>query len=482
VPAPVPAPVIGLEIHLALRTRSKLFCGCSAESFGLEPNVNTCPVCLGLPGSLPVTNETAIEKAVRFSLALNCRIPEITQFHRKHYFYPDAPKNYQISQFDRPVGEHGWVELESGRRIGITRCHVEEDAGRLVHPAYAEYSLVDLNRAGAPLIEMVTEPDLRTPEEARAFLTQVQAVARALGVSDASPEQGKMRADVNVSLRAPDGSLGTKVEVKNLNSFKSVASALEFEIRRQARLLEEGRAVTQETRGWNEGGQKTYLLRSKEASADYRYMPEPDLPPLVLEEAWLDAIRAAMPELPQAKRERYLALGVRAQDAELIAFDVDTAGFFDAATGAYPGGAQGASQRIANWLIGDVAGLLNERGRTLSEVALRPDALAAMVRRIDEGAISGKIAKEILPDVVDGEDPDAAVARRGLTQITDERALAELVERVMDAHPEVVASAREHPKAINALLGRVMKETRGAARPDAVRRLLLERLGLPAAD
>ncbi len=472
----MPEPVIGLEIHLAIRTKSKMFCGCSAESFGLEPNVNTCPVCLGLPGSLPVTNEAALRKAVRFSLALNCEVPELTQFHRKHYFYPDAPKNYQISQFDRPVGEHGWVELEGGRRIGITRCHVEEDAGRLVHPAYADHSLVDLNRAGAPLIEMVTEPDLRTPEEARAFLTHVQAVARALGISDASPEQGKMRADVNVSLRNADGSFGTKVEVKNLNSFKSVASALEFEIKRQQRLLEDGRAVAQETRGWNEGGQKTYLLRSKEASADYRYMPEPDLPPLVLDRAWLASIASSMPELPDAKRERYVALGVRADDAELIAYDVATSAFFDAAVGAYEGAARGVAQRIANWLIGDVAGLLNERGGGLDATSLRPEALASLVRLIDEGAISGKIAKEILPDVVDGEDPEAVVERRGLKQITDEGDLAALVERVMEANPAVVASARENPKAINALLGRVMKESRGTAQPDAVRRLLQERL------
>jgi aspartyl-tRNA(Asn)/glutamyl-tRNA(Gln) amidotransferase subunit B len=475
----VPDPVIGLEIHLAIRTKSKMFCGCSAESFALEPNVNTCPVCLGLPGSLPVTNEAALRKAVRFSLALNCEVPQLTQFHRKHYFYPDAPKNYQISQFDRPVGEHGWVELEGGRRIGITRCHVEEDAGRLVHPAYADHSLVDLNRAGAPLIEMVTEPDLRTPEEARAFLTHVQAVARALGVSDASPEQGKMRADVNVSLRNPDGSFGTKVEVKNLNSFKSVASALEFEIKRQQRLLEDGRAVAQETRGWNEGGQKTYLLRSKEASADYRYMPEPDLPPLVLDRAWLASIASSMPELPNAKRERYVALGVRADDAELIAYDVATSAFFDAAAAASQRAAEGAAQRIANWLIGDVAGLLHERGRGLDAVGLRPAALASLVRLIDEGAISGKIAKEILPDVVDGEDPEAVVERRGLKQITDEGDLAALVERVMEANPSVVESARENPKAINALLGRVMKESRGTAQPDAVRRLLQARLERP---
>ncbi len=474
----MPEPVIGLEIHLAIRVDTKMFCGCAAESFGSEPNVHTCPVCLGLPGSLPVTNREAIEKAVLFSLALHCRVPELTQFHRKHYFYPDAPKNYQISQYDRPVGEHGWVELDGGRRIGITRCHVEEDAGRLAHPPYADHSLVDFNRAGAPLIEMVTEPDLRTPEEARAFLAQVQAVARALGVSDASPEQGKMRADVNVSLRNPDGSLGTKVEVKNLNSFKSVAAAIAFEVRRQGALLEDGREVAQETRGWNEGGQRTYLLRSKEESADYRYMPDPDLPPLTLEPAWLDDLRARMPELPAARRERYLALGLKPADAEALALDLEAAAFFDAATEAYAGSAQ----TVANWLTGDIAGLLNAGGRSLAEAPLRPEGLAAMLRLLDDGTISGKIAKEILPEVLEGEGPEALVARKGLTQITDEGALAELVERVMQANPAVVASARENPKAINALLGKVMQESRGTARPDAVRRLLQDRLATPGSD
>ena len=469
-------PVIGLEIHLALRTRSKMFCGCSAEAFGDAPNVHVCPVCLGLPGSLPVTNGEAVELGVRFALALNCRVPELTQFHRKHYFYPDAPKNYQISQYDRPIGEGGWLELADGRRIGVTRCHLEEDAGRLVHPRYADHSLVDLNRAGAPLLEMVTEPDLRTGEEARDFLQRIRALAQALGVSDASPEQGKMRADVNVSVGAPGAAFGTKVEVKNLNSFRSVAAALAFEIRRQTLQLEEGRAVAQETRGWNEGGQKTYLLRGKEGSADYRYMPEPDLPPLRIGADRLDEVRAAMPELPEAKRARYVALGLRPADAESLALDVDAAAFFDAAARAYGGPAQ----NLANWLAGDVAGHLNAAGGTLASSAMRPGALADMLALIDDGTISGKIAKEILPAVLDGADPRRLVEERGLAQVSDEGALAELVDGVLADNPAVVASVAENPKAVNALLGRVMKASGGTAKPDLVRRLLEERLDLPA--
>jgi aspartyl-tRNA(Asn)/glutamyl-tRNA(Gln) amidotransferase subunit B len=465
--------VIGLEIHLALRTGSKMFCACAAESFGLEPNVNICPVCLGLPGSLPVVNREAIEKALRFSLALNCQVPGVTQFHRKHYYYPDAPKNYQISQFDRPVGEHGFVDLEGGRRIGVTRCHVEEDAGRSVHPAYAPYSLVDLNRAGAPLIEMVTEPDLKTPEEAREFLVKVRAIAQALEVSDASPEEGKMRADVNVSIRLPGESLGTKVEVKNLNSFKSVQSALAFEIKRQTALLETGRSVSQETRGWNEGGQRTYSMRSKEETADYRYIPDPDLPPMRVAAGWLEAVRAATPELPDAKRERYLALGLRAFDAGLIAFDVELATFFDKAVRAYTGEAQ----LLANWLNGDVAGYLNANDLALPKSKLSPEDLASLLSLVDEGVISGKMAKDLLPLVIDGGDPKTIVEERGLKQITDLSAIETLVDAVIDANPAVVERVKENPKAINALLGQVMKESRGKAKPDVVRELLNEKLG-----
>lgn len=467
-------PVIGLEIHLAMKTQTKMFCSCPADSFGQAPNVSTCPVCLGLPGSLPTINRAAIEKAIMFSLALNCRVPEVTQFHRKNYYYPDAPKNYQISQYDRPVGEGGFLSLADGRRIGITRCHVEEDAGKLIHPTYAPYSLVDLNRAGAPLIEMVTEPDIRSPEEAREFLSVIRAIAQALGVSDANPEEGKMRADVNVSVKRPGEPFGVKVEVKNLNSFKSVQRALEFEIRRQSRLLEDGGEVVQSTRGWDEGGQKTFLMRTKEEAADYRYFPDPDLPPMLISKDWLTAIQTETPELPAAKFARYQAVGLRDYDANLIAYDAQLSSFFDAVLRHYAG----EPQTAANWLNGDIAGFLNSEGLTVATTQLTAEALANLLILIDNGTLSGKLAKDILPEVMRGADPKVLVEVRGLSQITDEVALSELVERVMSDNSDLVTRVRENPKAINALLGQVMKETRGKAKPDAVRALLEEKLSV----
>ena len=466
-------PVIGLEVHLALRTSSKLFCGCSAEGFGLEPNTNVCPVCLGLPGSLPVVNSRAVDLAVTFALALGCDVADETRFHRKHYFYPDAPKNYQISQYDQPIGLAGRVTLASGRVIGITRCHLEEDAGKLVHPTYADHSLVDLNRAGAPLLEMVTEPDLRSPEEARELLNEVRSIARALGVSDASPEEGKMRADVNISMRLPGAEFGTKVEVKNLNSFRNVANAIAYEMKRQSRLLEDGRAIEQETRGFNEGGQRTYSMRGKEGSADYRYLSDPDLPVVDVGSERRAALTAAMPELPAAKAQRYVASGVRQGDAALLAHDVDTSRFFDAAAESYGG----AAQDLANWLITDVAGHLNQRETQLAATSLRPADLARLVTLIDEGVISGAIAKELLPEVIDGADPVSLVDERGLRQLADGDALEPIIDRVLADNQDLVERVKANPKAINALLGAVMKASAGKAKPDLVRELLTRRLG-----
>jgi aspartyl-tRNA(Asn)/glutamyl-tRNA(Gln) amidotransferase subunit B len=466
--------VVGLEIHLALDTASKIFSAAKADSFGEAPNVNIDPISLGLPGTLPVVNERVIDKAIMFSLAVNCEVPDTMQFHRKHYFYPDLPKNYQISQYDRPVGEHGFILLENGKCIGITRCHIEEDAGKSVHPTYADYSLVDLNRTGAPLIEMVTEPDIRTGDEAREFLTKVRAIAQALGVSRANPEEGKMRADVNISVHLPDQPFGTKVEVKNLNSFQSVERAIEFEQKRQTRLIEAGGAVQQSTLGWDEGGQKTYLMRVKEGEADYRYFPEPDMPPIVISREWLERIRSETPELPDAKLERYLALGVRADDAKLIAYNVDVATVFDASLGTYADN----PQALANWLNSEIQGWLNSEGQSWQESSLQPQHLASLIKMIDAGVISGKTAKDILPEVMTGQDPEQLVEARGLKQMTDTSAIAAIVDQIIDANPKIVANVAENPKAINALLGQVMKESKGKAKPDVVRTLLQEKLGV----
>ncbi|MFU8889968.1 MAG: Asp-tRNA(Asn)/Glu-tRNA(Gln) amidotransferase subunit GatB, partial [Trueperaceae bacterium] len=468
-PAAPPAPaarrsgyevVVGLEVHLALRTRTKLFCRCAAVggADAHEPNRHVCPVCLGLPGALPVPNARALELAVRFAAALGCAVPEVTTFARKHYGYPDAPKNYQISQHDRPVGLGGALELPNGRRVGLVRCHLEEDAGRLIHPTYADHSLVDLDRAGAPLIELVTAPDLRSGEDARAFLEEVRALARALDVSDATPEEGRMRADVNVSLRRPGEPLGTKVEVKNLNSFKSVQAAIESEATRQERLLQAGRPVSQETRGWNEGGQKSYVMRTKEEAADYRYLDDPDLPPVRLTAAWLAAVRAATPETPAALRRRYAAAGLRPDDADRLATDADLSRAYDAlvaaagrvAVSTAPAAAPqapasaphaAAPQALANWLLVEVVGWAHATDTDVAALRLsEPDAaerLAALVALVDAREITGPTAKALLGEVLTGADPRALVATRGLRQVSDEDELGGWVDAALAAHPEV---------------------------------------------
>ncbi len=461
-------PAIGLEVHLHLKTKTKMFCSCALH-YGDAPNTHVCPVCLGLPGSLPVANREAVEKGLLLALALGCEIPERTQFHRKNYFYPDLPKNYQISQYDRPIGTGGVLELGE-KKVRIRRIHLEEDAGKSLHPEGGQHSLVDLNRAGAPLVELVTEPDLESPEEAREFLRRLQAVARTLGVSDASPEEGKMRADVNVSLRRPDGSLGTKVEIKNLNSFKSVQRALEYEIKRQQRILERGGEVEQATLGFDEKSGKTFVMRTKETESDYRYFPEPDLVPFTLSKAWLSELKAKMPELPAERAKRYVAAGVRPYDAEILAYDLELAPFFDAAlkTGADP-------QKLANWLNADVKGYLTQRELALAETGLTPEHLAKLVRLVEAGTITGRVAKEILPEVMRGADPERLVEERGLKAVTDEGAIRALVEQVVAENPQVVEQIRAgKTKAINALLGQVMRATRGTAPPELVRRLLEE--------
>jgi len=463
---------IGLEVHLHLKTRTKMFCGCRADPFGALPNAHTCPVCLGLPGALPVPNRKAVEYGLKLALALGAEVPDRLVFHRKNYFYPDLPKNYQISQYDLPLGRGGTLPLK-GRPVRIRRLHLEEDAGKSLH--LEGRTLLDLNRAGSPLVELVTEPDLRTPEEARLCLQRIQALVQTLGISDASPEEGKLRADVNVSLRRPGEALGTKVEIKNLNSFKSVQRALEYEIRRQTELLRRGERVKQATLGFEEGSGKTYPMRTKEEEADYRYFPEPDLPPVPVPRAWLAEVRAGLPELPWDKEARYRALGIKEKDAEALAYAPALSRFLDQAL--FLGLA--SPQALANWLLADLMGLLNERGLALEATRLTPLAFARLVALFERGEITSRVAKGLLPELLEGQDPEALVRARGLRVVADEEALRRLVAEVIAAMPEAAESVRQGKiKALDALLGQVMRKTQGQARPDLVRRLLREALGV----
>lgn len=469
--------VVGLEVHLHLKTHSKMFSPAPAEYFGDGPNTHVHAIDLGLPGVLPSVNARAVDYGIMFALALGCEIAPWTQFHRKSYFYPDMPKNYQISQYDRPLGRNGYLEV-AGERIGIKRVHLEEDAGKSLHPEGATYSLIDLNRAGAPLIEMVTEPDIRSPEQARLFLSHIRSIAQALGISDANPEEGKMRADVNVSVRRPGEALGTKVEIKNLNSFKSVARALEFEIRRQTELLRQGRRVEQATLGWDEAAGKTYVMRVKEGESDYRYFPEPDLPPLRIDQAWLERIKAAMPELPAQKYARYLASGIRPYDAEILAYNASLSRFFDQALERY----EGNPQSLANWLNADIAGYLNERGLEIHNTRLTPQNLAKLAGLQERGDITSRVAKDLLAEVMEGADPEKLVNERGLKAVVDAEAIRALVEKVVAANPQVVEQIKGgKAQAINALLGQVMRQSKGTAQPDLVRQLLAEAIGVTPA-
>ncbi|GAA5335659.1 Asp-tRNA(Asn)/Glu-tRNA(Gln) amidotransferase subunit GatB [Thermus hydrothermalis] len=464
--------VIGLEVHLHLKTRTKAFCGCQADYFGAEPNTHVCPICLGLPGTLPVPNRKAVEFGLRLALALGSRVPEKLLFHRKNYFYPDLPKNYQISQYNLPLGEGGALPL-GGRKVRIKRLHLEEDAGKSLH--LEGRTLLDLNRAGSPLIELVTEPDLATPEEARLFLQRIQALVQTLGISEASPEEGKLRADVNVSVRRAGEPLGTKVEIKNLNSFKSVQRALEYEIRRQTEILRRGEKVKQATLGFEEGSGKTYPMRTKEEEADYRYFPEPDIPPIPIPRPWVEEIRANLPELPWEKEARYRSLGIKEKDAEVLAYTPSLARFLDRALAL----GEASPQALANWLLADVAGLLNEQGFTLEETRLTPEGLSRLVALFERGEITSRVAKALLPEVLEGQDPEALVRERGLRVVADEAALKGVVAEVIAAMPEAAESVRQGKlKALDALVGQVMRRTKGQARPDLVRRLLQEALGV----
>ncbi|MFH1037193.1 MAG: Asp-tRNA(Asn)/Glu-tRNA(Gln) amidotransferase subunit GatB [PVC group bacterium] len=469
--------VIGLEVHVQLKTRTTIFCPCPVE-WGGEPNTRVCPVCLGFPGVLPVFNERALELAVRAGLALNCAVSGFSKFDRKNYFYPDLPKAYQISQFDRPLNEAGHIDIECDgkkKRIGITRAHLEEDAGKLVHFEKERCSGVDYNRTGVPLLEVVSDPDLRSPREAYEYLKTLRAMMRYAGVSDCDMEKGSFRCDANVSLR-PSGSseLGVKVEIKNMNSFRSAENALAFEMERQAGLLARGEPVVQETRLYNADLQKTFPMRSKEEAHDYRYFPEPDLVPLVLEKEQVEKIRESLPELPAARRERFRKqYGLSEYDAGVLTAEKELADYFEAAAAATP-----AYKSLSNWITVELLGRLNETGIPVEESPVSPARLAGLLSLIEKGSISGKTAKEVFADMFQsGEDPGVIVRKKGLLQISDRAELEEIVARVISENPGPVADFREGKKqALSFLVGQAMKATRGTANPGMVNQLLRERL------
>ena len=474
--------VIGLEVHIELSTVTKMFCGCATD-FGGEPNTRTCPVCLGQPGTLPVVNARAVDSAVRLGLALGCDIAPSSRFHRKNYFYPDMPKNYQISQYDVPICLGGALEIptaDGGKRIGITRVHMEEDTGKTLHVGAtgrlhgAEYSLVDYNRAGIPLLECVSEPELRSAEEARAYLAELRRIVLALGISDARLEEGSMRCDANVSLRPVGHSVfGTRAEIKNVNSLRSLGRAIEYEIARQADLLTAGEEVVQETRHWDETAGVTQTLRRKETVHDYRYFPDPDLVALEPDPERTQRLRAELPELPAAARRRLADLDV-SQAQALTLLDEGLGGLFDEAVSA---GAPAAE--TANWLSNDVVGWASANGLASSEVSLRGADLAELLGLVADGTLSNKLARQVLEGVLHGEGrPRELAESRGLVQISDEGELETIVDRVIAAQADAAQKVRDgNAKAIGALVGGVMRETKGKANPQVVNALLRTRLG-----
>ena len=470
--------VIGLEIHIQLATESKIFCGCSTE-FGKPPNTNTCPVCLGLPGALPVLNRQVPELAAKLGLALNCEIRHDSQFARKNYFYPDLPKAYQISQFDRPICENGWLDIHTESRgksrIGITRIHMEEDAGKLVHEDAGTESMVDLNRAGVPLLEIVSEPDIRSADEAKAYMEKIHAIATTIGVSDGDMEKGHLRCDANVSLR-PEGKneFGTRTETKNLNSFRFVQHAIDYEIERQREELLDGETIVQETRLWDTDRKVTFSMRSKEEADEYRYFPDPDLPLVRLSTELIETLRKKLPELPDAKMQRFMEeYGLNDYDAGVLTASQELSEYFEKVL------VDGAAPKIAcNWITGDLTRVMNESGKTLSEINLSPENLANLTILIDQGEISSKIAKTVFAEMLDsGKTPNTIIEEKGLKQITDEKELGRIVEELLASNPQQVKQYREgKTKVIGFFVGQMMKQTQGKGDPAVINRLLKEKL------
>jgi aspartyl-tRNA(Asn)/glutamyl-tRNA(Gln) amidotransferase subunit B len=474
-------PVIGLEVHVQLGTKTKIFCSCPVE-FGASPNTNVCPVCLGLPGALPVLSRQAVESAISAAIALHCKINPFSRFARKNYFYPDLPKGYQISQYDQPLAEHGYVDVIVGsekKRIGVTRVHMEDDAGKSIHDGFKDsdrYTYVDLNRSGTPLIEIVSEPDMRSSDEAYAYLTELKQMMQYIGVSDCDMEKGQLRCDANVSVRlrgAPK--FGTKAEVKNLNSFRFLKMALEYEIERQVELLESGGQVVQETRLYNVETGRTVSMRSKEHAHDYRYFPEPDLVPLRVSEHWLHEVKSHLPELPADRRERFVSsYGLREYDAQVLASTRSIGDYFERAVTA-----SGDGRLTANWVVGDLMGLLKAAGKEITESPVSAEHLGELVALINKGELSGKLAKEILPKMFESGEPASTIMEReGLRQISDTGALEKLVDDAIAANPKQVEQYKAGKTTLlGFLVGQVMKASRGQANPAAVNEALKKKLG-----
>lgn len=470
-------PVIGLEVHAQLKTKTKIFCGCATE-FGAPPNTHTCPVCLGMPGVLPVLNKKVVEYTLRMALATHCTIPEQSRFARKNYFYPDLPKGYQISQYELPIAVNGHVSIDmDGRtkRIGLTRIHMEEDAGKLVHDETRPVSFVDLNRTGTPLMEIVSEPDIRSAEEAGAYLRVLRTIIRWIGVGDGNMEEGSFRCDANVSIR-PKGSdvLGTRTEIKNVNSFKNVEKAIQYEIARQTDILLEGGEVVQETRLWDPVKGVTHSMRSKEEAHDYRYFPDPDLLPLVIDRSWVDAVQKALPELPAERRARFASqFQLPDYDAGVLTSSRELADYFEACLGK-----SAQPKQVANWIMGPLLGLLNAEGKSIVQSPISAQDLAGLLQLIHEEVISGKIAKTVFEDMAaSGKTAQQIVEEKGLAQVSDSGALEAEIDKLIAAHPDEVARFKEgHKKLMGFFVGQVMKATQGKANPKLVNQILSKKL------
>jgi aspartyl-tRNA(Asn)/glutamyl-tRNA(Gln) amidotransferase subunit B len=471
--------VIGLEVHAQMLTETKIFCGCST-AFGAEPNTQTCPVCIGMPGVLPVFNRKALELVIRTGIATNCRVAPYSRFARKNYFYPDLPKGYQISQYELPICERGFIEIVidgQTRQIGITRIHMEEDAGKNIHEGAGSYSFVDLNRAGVPLMEIVSEPDMGTPEEAVEYMKKLRTILRYLGVCDGNMEQGSLRCDANISLRpAGQKELGTKVEIKNLNSFRFVEKALEYEIKRQAGILDNGGGISQETRLWNTERGMTESMRSKEEAHDYRYFPEPDLVPMKVPQRWIEEIRCSLPELPDVRKKRFISeYGLPEHDADMLTSEKALADWFEKTV---KHGGRVNPKAVFNWMMGDLTRFLNEDNRTIENCPLKPNQLAGMLKLMEKGTISGKIAKTVFEEMYrTGKDAEVIVKEKGLVQIIDYGAIEKAVDDVIAGSPkEVERFMAGDEKLSGFFVGQVMKLTKGKANPQIVNELLKKRL------